>query len=114
MVIGIIALNIYKPNKVYLLENGVEIYYSPKIRGGVTFGKMCIVNIIHYRNCLVESLKRDTVRHNAIGHTKQSRILGWFYYPVLGCSLLLGHILGKSRYNFGMERWADRIASVQR
>lgn len=111
---GVVALNIYRPNRVYILENGVEIYYSSRIRGGVTFGRTCIIAASHYRLTMEESLKRDTVRHNAIGHTRQSRLLGWFYFPVLGASLLLGKILGKQKYQFGMEKWADKIANVER
>lgn len=111
---GVIALNIYKPTRVYILQNGVEIYYSSKMRGGVTFGRTCIIDATHYRHSLIESLKRDTVRHNAIGHTRQSRLLGWLYFPILGCSLLLGKILGKNKYEFGMEKWADKIADVVR
>ena len=112
--LGVLMLNYYRPKSMYELEDGTEIYYSSRISGGLTFGKYVFVAATHYRNKLEITLLRDTVRHNAIGHTKQSRLLGWFYLPAVLGSLAIGKLLGKNKYEFGMERWADRIANVQR
>ena len=112
--LGVLALNYYRPTRMYELEDGTEIYYSSRISGGLTLGRHVFVAATHFRHDVNLSLLRDTVRHNAIGHAKQSRILGWFYLPAVLCSLALGKILGKKKYEFGMEKWADKIANVKR
>lgn len=113
-VCGVIAMNIYRPAKVYALDNGVEVYYSKRLDGGISFGRYVIVASYYWRQTVEDSLKRDTVRHNAIGHTKQSRILGWFYLPVMLVSLCITKFNKKNKYKWGMERWADKIAGVTR
>ena len=113
-ILGVLALNYYKPKSMYELEDGTEIYYSNRINGGLTLGKHVFVAATHYRNKVEISLLRDTVRHNAIGHTRQSRLLGWFYLPAVLGSLAVGKMLGKKKYEFGMERWADRISNTIR
>ena len=74
--LGLLLVAIYKPERKYVLEDGVEIHFSTKMKGGISLGKYSIVNTIHYRKELGESLKRDTVRHEAIGHAKQSKLFG--------------------------------------
>lgn len=63
-----------------------------------------------------------TLRHER-GHQKQSRILGWFYLPVIGlpsliwCSLYtISKTLQKrySYYDFYTEKLADHIAKIER
>lgn len=112
--LGLLLLNYYKPTRIHELEDDTEVLYSSRISGGLSMGKYVYVAATHYRTDLETSLHRDTVRHNAIGHAKQSRILGWLYLPVLGISRLIGKMLGKGKYEFGMERWADKIANVTR
>ena len=113
-ILGVLMLNYYRPTRMYELEDGTEIYYSSRISGGLTLGRHVFVAATHFRHDVNLSLLRDTVRHNAIGHAKQSRILGWFYLPAVLCSLAVGKLLGKKKYEFGMEKWADRIANVKR
>lgn len=113
-IIGVFALNYYKPTRMYELEDGTEVYYSSRISGGLTLGRHVFVAATHFRHDVNQSLLRDTVRHNALGHAKQSRILGWFYFPAMLFSYLIGRMLGYTKYEFGMERWADRIANVTR
>lgn len=74
--LGLLLIAIYKPERKHVLDSGVEIHFATRMRGGISLGKYSIVNIIHYREKLEDSLKRDTVRHEAIGHAKQSRMLG--------------------------------------
>ena len=112
--LGVLALNYYRPTRMYELEDGTEIYYSSRISGGLTLGRHVFVAATHFRHNVNLSLLRDTVRHNAIGHAKQSRILGWLYLPAVLGSLAVGKILGKKKYEFGMEKWADKIANVTR
>lgn len=120
--LGLILVAYYKPERKYVLDNGVEIHFATKMRGGISLGKYSIVNTIHYRQELKNSLKRDTVRHEAIGHAKQSRMLGWFYLPIVGLQSicwagLYGTVIKPTKngyYWFWTERWADKLGGVKR
>lgn len=115
--LGLLLVWFYKPTRMYALDNGVEIHYSHRMRGGISLGKYAIVNDGHYRLSLEDSLKRNTVRHEAIGHTKQSRMLGWLYLIVIGLPSLIWAIVcfdPKQYYKFYTEKWADRIAGIKR
>ena len=120
--IGLLLIAIYEPQRVHILDNGVQIHYSHKMLGGISLGKYCIVNTGHYRQSMEESLKRDTVRHEAIGHTAQSRMLGWLYLIVIGLPSIVwaglyGSVIKTSKngyYKFYTERWADNLAGVER
>lgn len=100
--LGLLLVWYYKPERVHKLPNGVQIHYSTKMSGGISLGKYCIVNTRHYRKILEESLKRSTVKHEAIGHTKQSRMFGWLYLFVIGFHSLIGATI---------EWWTDKIAN---
>lgn len=120
--LGLLLIAIYKPQRVHVMENGVEIHYSSKMTGGISLGKYCLVNTYHYRTNIKNSLKRDTVRHEAIGHTKQSRMFGWLYLIVIGLpsivwAMLYGRVIKETKngyYRFYTEKWADKIANVER
>jgi hypothetical protein len=64
-------------------------------------------------------------RAHELGHTKQSRLLGWLYLPVIGLpsisraayALVYREVTGRqwTRYYEGYpERWADRLGNVIR
>lgn len=120
--LGLILIAIYKPQRMHIMDNGIEIHYSNTMRGGISLGKYALVNTNHYRKDIEESLKRDTVRHEAIGHTKQSRIFGPLYLIIIGlCSItwagLYGRVIAPTTngyYKFWTEAWADKIANVKR
>lgn len=120
--LGLLLIAIYKPQRVHVLENGVQIHYSNKMAGGISLGMYCLVNTCHYRISPEESLKRDTVRHEAIGHTKQSRMLGWAYLLVIGLpsviwAALYGGVIKPTKngyYKFYTEKWCDKLAGVKR
>jgi hypothetical protein len=92
------------------------------MKGGISLGNYCIVNTSHYRKDINESLKRDTVRHEAIGHTKQSQILGPLYLFLIGIPSLIwaglyGSVIKRTKkgyYKFYTEKWADIIADIKR
>lgn len=122
-ILGLLLIVIYKPSRKHVLDNGVEIHYSSKMLGGISLGKYAIVHTIHYRQVLEESIKRDTVRHEAIGHTKQSRMFGPLYLPIIGlCSICWAGLYGtklfpttpNGYYKFWTEKWADELAGVER
>lgn len=120
--LGLILVAYYKPERKYVLDNGVEIHFATRKHGSISLGKYSIVNTIHYRKELKDSLKRDTVRHAAIGHAKQSQMLGWLYLPIVGLSSicwagLYGTIIKPSKkgyYRFWTESWADKLGEVKR
>lgn len=121
--LGLALIKYYKPERKYVLDNGVEIHYATKMQGGISLGKYALVNTCHYRKTLEETIKRDTVRHEAIGHTKQSRILGPLYLPIVGLqSICWAGIYGtklfpptpNGYYKFWTEKWADKLADVER
>lgn len=74
--LGLLLVAFYRPERKHIMDNGNEIYFATKMHGGISLGKYSIVNTIHYRQDIKDSLKRDTVRHEAIGHSKQSKMFG--------------------------------------
>lgn len=98
--VGLALVKHYKPQRLHILDNGVKIYYSHKLTGGISLGNYCILNTGHYRKDMNESLKRDTVRNKAIGYTKLSQIFGPLY--------LLITLLPQA------DKWADTIGGVKR
>jgi hypothetical protein len=120
--LGLLLIAIYKPTRKHILDNGVEVHYAYKMTGGISLGKYALVHTIHYRQNIEESLKRDTVRHEALGHTKQSLWLGPLYLPIVGLQSicwagLYGRLIAPSHngyYKFWTEKWADKLAGVER
>ena len=121
--VGLIVIACYKPERKHILDNGVEVYYATRMSGGISLGKYALVNTCHYRIDREASLKRDTVRHEAIGHTKQSQWLGPLYLPTVGlCSICWAGLYGtrlipatkNGYYRFWTEAWADKLANVER
>ena len=120
--VGLLLVAIYKPERKHIIDNGNIIYFSTRMLGGISLGKYSLVNIGHYRHDINESLKRDTVRHEAIGHAKQSLYLGWLYLLIIGLPSIawagihrIKRVAEKwSYYAFYTEKWADRIAGVKR
>ena len=120
--LGLILIAFYKPERKHVLENGVEVHYATRMKGGISLGKYSIVNTCHYRKDVNESLKRDTVRHEAIGHVKQSLMFGPLYLLVIGLSSItwcgiygtLVPYTHNGYYKFWTEKWADELAGVKR
>lgn len=120
--LGLILIAFYRPERKHVLDNGVEVHYATRMKGGISLGKYSLVNTCHYRKDVNESLKRDTVRHEAIGHVKQSLMLGPLYLLVIGLpSVTWAGIYGKlvpythnGYYIFWTEKWADKLAGIKR
>ena len=120
--LGLLIVALCRPERMHEMENGNRIYFANRMRGGISLGKYSIVNTSHYRKDINESLKRDTVRHEAIGHARQSLYFGWLYLIVIGLPSFVWAVLygtavkptKKGYYRFWTERWADRIAGVER
>lgn len=120
--LGLILIAFYRPERKHVLDNGVEVHYATRMRGGISLGKYSIVNTCHYRKDMNESLKRDTVRHEAIGHVKQSLIFGPLYLIIIGISSftwcsMYGRLVPHTHngyYEFWTEKWADKLAGIKR
>ena len=115
--VGLLVVWLSKPSRMYTLDNGVKVYYSHLMKGGISLGDYVVVNDGHYRQTLEDSLKRNIVRHEAVGHVAQSRMLGWLYLVVIGLpSLIWAAVCQDHRkyYNFYTEKWADRLAGIER
>ncbi len=86
--------------------------YKWHFKGGLSLGKYIFVPA----NWSMKLLKHE------YGHTVQSKILGWFYLPVIGLPSLIwsgcfkGYRArtGTSYYAFYTEKWADKLGKVQR
>ena len=120
--VGLLLVAIYKPEHMHIMGNGNKIYYSAAMHGGISLGKYSIVHTSHYRLSVNDSLKRDTVRHEAEGHAQQSRWLGWAYLLVIGLPSVIwaglyGWLVPPSEngyYKFYTEKWADKLAGIER
>lgn len=120
--IGLLLIAFYRPERMHEMANGNRIYFANRMRGGISLGKYSIVNTSHYRKDINESLKRDTVRHEAVGHARQSLYFGWLYLIVIGLpsivwAVLYGSVITPTKngyYKFYTELWADRLGGVKR
>lgn len=83
----------------------------PKGASGVSLGNFAIVS----PDCTDE----HTIRHEADGHTVDSKIFGPLYFLVIGLPSVLHfvwyncHSTGKDYHDFYTERWADRHAGLR-
>ena len=83
--------------------------------GGISLGKYAFVSKVSSRN-------EVGLRHEAVGHAKQSLYLGPLYLFIIGIpsiiwAWLYGWIIPESPngyYRFWTERWADKLAGIKR
>ena len=120
--IGLLLIAYYKPENKHILNNGVKVYFSKKFQGGISLGKYAIVNSFYYRKDLNKALQFNIVKHEAIGHTKQSKMLGWVYLLIIGLPSIVwagmyGFLIKETHngyYKFYTEKWADKLANIKR
>lgn len=82
--------------------------------GSISLGSYIFLCPAHWND-------ENTKRHEQ-GHTKQSLYLGWLYLPVIGIPSLIWCGCFKeyrkkhniSYYSFYTEKWADRLAGIER
>ena len=89
---------------------GTRILRSDRMRGGISLGRYIILSATGW--------EPDIDLHEW-GHSRQSRLLGPFYLPVVGIPSLLWAAWWRpgrkhGYYTFYTERWADRLAGIQR
>lgn len=122
---GLIVIAIMGYERVLTAENGNKVYFSKKMSGGISLGKYSIISDYYVRKHMTddEILALDVTKHEALGHGKQSRILGPFYLFVIGIPSIVWAGIYPSRrfpytkngyYRFYTEKWADKLAGVVR
>ena len=129
--LGLLLIAIYKPEKdTLVLDNNNIVYFSRTMPGGISLGKYSIINSYYAglktgkKTRLEDSVLKelDVVKHEGLGHSKQSRILGPFYLPVIGLPSIIwawmyGTIIPYTHngyYVFYTEKWADKLAGIMR
>ena len=93
--------------------------YSWNIGGGMSLGRYIFVPFKRMKPTAF--YPAQMIKHE-YGHTKQSKILGWFYLPVIGLPSLIWALCfvkyrektGKSYYSFYTEKWDDKLGEVER
>lgn len=102
------------------------IVYSWDMPGGMSLGKYIFVpftaELLTPAGFFVNKKYADQMIKHEYGHTKQSKILGWLYLLVIGLPSLIwaGCFVdyraksGKSYYSFYTEKWADKLAGIER
>lgn len=109
--LGLLFMLFLKPAELVRDTGYARVYRSRRMSGGISLGQYAYVSYISAK-------EEDTIRHEGIGHSRQSRMLGPLYLPVIGLPSLIWtqiyRLCGKSYYWFYTERWADRLGGVER
>lgn len=109
VLVGLILLAWYhKSLKLIRTYRFVKVYCC-KIPGGISLGCFSLLN-----KYLCDE---DSIKHEAIGHAKQSRILGPLYLLIIGIPSIFWARFGKNGndyYTFYTEKWADRLGGIDR
>ena len=98
------------PVKIFYIDD-----YSKKYSLGVSLGYYIFLS-----KEVMAHTTLTTERHEC-GHSRQSRMLGWFYLPVVGIPSFVHALFFKKDpkdknkyYRFWTEKWADRLGGVWR
>lgn len=113
--VGLLFFVFLKPYTLIERDYIATIYSSPRMSGGISLGKYAFVS-------KVSSRSEINLRHEAVGHAKQSLYFGPLYLFIIGISSIVwawlyGWIIPESYngyYKFWTERWADRLAGIKR
>lgn len=116
IVIGLFLLLWYHKSLKLIRTYRFVRVYACNMPGGISLGCFALINKY---NCDEESIK-----HEGVGHTKQSRILGPLYLLVIGLPSILhaglNNIIGcckkhkEGYYHYWTEKWADKLAGIKR
>ena len=111
--LGLLVLLIMKPVKLIRDTGYAKVYSSRRMSGGISLGQYSCISYVSSKN-------EKTIRHEGIGHARQSRMLGPLYLVVIGLPSILWAALHnivaprKSYYWFYTEAWADSLGGVKR
>ena len=107
--LGWLLMQMMSPGKTYLFH-GAKVLLSARMWGGISLGRYIILS---------DQMDHPVHARHEWGHTRQSRMLGPLYLPVVGLPSLLWAIWWKpgrkvGYYAFYTEKWADRLAGIRR
>lgn len=111
--LGLLVLLIMKPVEFIRDTGYAKVYSSRRMSGSISLGQYSCISYVSSKN-------EKTIRHEGIGHARQSRMLGPLYLVVIGPPSILWAALHnivaprKSYYWFCTEKWADRLGGVER
>ena len=97
-----------KKKLLQVSEYGTRVYEADNMQGGISLG-----NFIYLSNY---SATKDTTIAHELGHTEQSRILGWLYVFVIGIPSMCWAAFKpreKCYYEFYTESWANKCAGLK-
>lgn len=104
--LGLLLRLVYKGEDT-IYEDAV-VRRSSRMGGGISLGKYIIIE---------EDADNTTIMHE-YGHCRQSKMLGWFYLIIVGLPSLIWagicRYTRRSYYWFYTEKWADRLAGIER
>lgn len=107
---NIVALFIYPflgKKELIKYENNTWYFKAEKMQGAISLGCFVYLSKTHAKH-------ESTIRHE-MGHTVQSRILGWLYLFIIGIPSILWAWLGdddECYYSFYPESWANKLGGV--
>ena len=104
---------------VIVVDEGTSVSVYTSIKGGLSLGAFSFLQKGYYRN--PSKYVEKTILHTK-GHRKQSRILGPLYLLAIGLPSVIWEALRtcfkcfrkKDYYSFFTEKWADKLAGVER
>ena len=109
--VGLLFLLFMHPCSLVEKRNRCNVYMSIRMSGGISLGRYVFMSP-------VLSMNRVSIRHEADGHGTQSLYLGPLYLIVIGIpSIIWAGIYkwtSKDYYWFYTERWADKLAKIDR
>lgn len=122
---GLIVLLMYGYDKKVIAPNGNIVYFSNRMSGGISLGKYSVISDYYIRKAKTDEaiLDLDVTKHEALGHGTQSRWLGPLYLFVIGIPSIVWAWLYPSNlfpytrngyYRFYTEKWADKLAGINR
>lgn len=106
--IGLSCKVILRPVELIADTGYARVYKTARLLGGVSLGQYAFVSHVQAKN-------ERTIRHEGVGHPRQSRMLGPLYLLVIGIPSMLWAWLGKGGEEYGdfyTESWADRLAGL--
>lgn len=120
--IGLLLSLCSKERELKFAKDGeiVELFYMPLFGSGVSLGNYIVFDTMYYTPLKYSKEKINDVNHEH-GHQKQSRILGPFYFIVIGIPSLIGNLIDRIfhmgsewYYKQPWEAWADKLGGVER
>ena len=112
--LGLLFVVILKKN-IYEIRNYPEagVFLVSGSFTGISLGRYVLLNMNSYQ-------LEKTIKHE-LGHSKQSKYLGWFYLLVVGLPSITMNIMTRWKwlkpekyYKRWPESWADNLGGVER